>query len=70
MSSGVEVAKRCQELDRLSPSEVRAFMDSFDVVLADCDGVLWKGSDEIPGSAETIRMMRDMLTQVELTKRD
>ena len=61
----VEAARRCHELDIPRPSGVQVF----DVVPAGCDGVPWKGPEEIPGSAETIWIMRDMRTQVELIKR-
>jgi ribonucleotide monophosphatase NagD (HAD superfamily) len=33
----------CQDLASMSPTEVKSFFDSYDTVLTDCDGVLWKG---------------------------
>ena len=33
----------CQDLASMSPTEVKTFFDSYDTVLTDCDGVLWKG---------------------------
>lgn len=34
------------------------FLNSFDYVLTDCDGVLWIGQDAIPGSPETINALK------------
>ena len=34
----------CQDLASMSPTEVKTFFDSYDTVLTDCDGVLWKGN--------------------------
>ena len=34
----------CQDLTAMSPTEVKSFFDSYDTVLTDCDGVLWKGN--------------------------
>ena len=39
----------CKEISKLPADEVKAFFDSFDTVLADCDGVLWRGPEAIPG---------------------
>lgn len=42
-----------------SPSrELRDFADQFDNYIIDCDGVLWKSGDLIPGSKETIARLR------------
>ena len=40
--------------------EIQSFFDSFDTVLTDCDGVLWKGVNPIPGSPEMIHQFRKM----------
>ena len=50
----------CQEITSMSPSEVKSFFDSFDTVLTDCDGVLWKGNNPIEGSPEIIHKFREM----------
>ena len=39
----------CKELSKASSEEVQAFFKSFDTVLLDCDGVLWRGPNSIPG---------------------
>jgi len=44
----------------MSDDQVKAWMDSFDTVLTDCDGVLWVGSNPIPGSPEMINRFRDL----------
>ncbi|XP_069704333.1 glycerol-3-phosphate phosphatase-like isoform X3 [Periplaneta americana] len=41
-------------LSSLSKGEFKEFIDSFDTVLADCDGVLWLGNIVIPGSPHAI----------------
>lgn len=40
----------------LSAEEFKSFMDSFDVVLSDCDGTLWK-ANPIPHAGETIHAL-------------
>lgn len=35
-------------------------IDAYDAFLVDLDGVVWRGEEEIPGAAETIRALRDM----------
>ena len=48
----------CRELPSLSSSELDSFLSSFDVVMTDCDGVLWVGNEEIEGSASVINWLR------------
>lgn len=60
-SSALKVAKKCQELSRLSAPELRGFFASFDVVMTDCDGVLWVGTTEIEGAARCVRALREMM---------
>jgi len=50
----------CQDLASMSPTEVKTFFDSYDTVLTDCDGVLWKGNSPIEGSPEMIHKFREM----------
>jgi len=38
---------------------IKEFLDNFDVFLFDCDGVLWSGDHVFPGTAETIKYLRD-----------
>jgi len=44
----------------LTADNVKSFVNSFDNVLADCDGVLWNGMEAIPGSPETINQFIKM----------
>ncbi len=44
--------RRCRELCKMSAAELAAFFGSFDVVMTDCDGVLWTGGQEITGEAD------------------
>ena len=48
----------CKEIGSLSKSELDAFLNSFDTVLTDCDGVLWAGSYAIDGSPEVVQALR------------
>ncbi|KAL0852536.1 hypothetical protein ABMA27_017017 [Loxostege sticticalis] len=43
-----------RSLTSLTKSELRNFVDSFDVVLSDCDGVLWREADVIIGSPDSV----------------
>ena len=47
------------QLENLDAGKVGDFIDSFDTVLTDCDGVLWTGANAIEGSPETINLLRD-----------
>ena len=49
---------RCQELSKLGQQELKDFFNSFDVVMSDCDGVLWVGMNEIEGSAAMVNKFR------------
>ena len=49
-----------KNLNQATKQEITAFFDSFDTVLTDCDGVLWKGVNAIPGSPEMIHQFRQM----------
>ncbi|KAL4707693.1 hypothetical protein ACJJTC_014874 [Scirpophaga incertulas] len=40
--------------------QIQQFIDSFDTVLADCDGVLWIENNAIPGSADTMNYFRKL----------
>lgn len=42
----------------LSPKERERFVDSFDCVICDCDGVLWTVFDPIPGVGEALKTLQ------------
>ena len=44
----------------MTDQQVNDWICSFDTVMTDCDGVLWVGSDPIPGSPDMIRRFRDL----------
>ncbi|KAJ8023788.1 Glycerol-3-phosphate phosphatase [Holothuria leucospilota] len=48
------------QFQQITEANVKEFLDSVDTVLLDCDGVLWRGEDAIPGSPETVRLLRAM----------
>lgn len=50
----------CKEVADLSDSQVEAWFNSFDTVMTDCDGVLWIGSEPIPGSPDMIQRFRQL----------
>ncbi|CAL4128232.1 unnamed protein product [Meganyctiphanes norvegica] len=41
----------------LTKDNINIFLDSFDNILADCDGVLWHGPEVIEGSRETLQYL-------------
>lgn len=43
---------------RLSGSLVKQVLDSVDSVLFDCDGVIWRGDQAIPGAAQVISLLK------------
>ncbi|XP_059609095.1 glycerol-3-phosphate phosphatase-like [Phlebotomus argentipes] len=50
-------ARRLQSLPR---EEIRAFINSFDTVLTDCDGVIWLFNEAIQGAPEVINKFIEM----------
>jgi len=50
----------CQEVSKLSDTQVREWFNSFDTVMTDCDGVLWVGAEAIPGSPDMVRRFREL----------
>ena len=58
------MSKMVKNLNEASKQEAQSFFDSFDTVLTDCDGVLWKGNNAIQGSPELIHQFRKMGKQV------
>ena len=51
---------RCKEIEHLSNNEIDEFLNSFETVLTDCDGVLWTGSQAIDGSPQVIQAFRHL----------
>lgn len=41
-----------------TPSQYSSLLDSYDVWLFDCDGVLWSGDDLIPGAVSVLEKLR------------
>ncbi|KAI4462853.1 4-nitrophenylphosphatase-related [Holotrichia oblita] len=48
------------DLTNLSKTEVKKFIDSFDVVLTDCDGVLWLDNQVYEGTPQVLNYLRDL----------
>ncbi|KPI97349.1 Phosphoglycolate phosphatase [Papilio xuthus] len=46
------------DLKHAEKEQVEEFLNSFDTVLSDCDGVLWIDNNAIPGSADTMNYFR------------
>ncbi|XP_053985799.1 uncharacterized protein LOC128880109 [Hylaeus volcanicus] len=51
---------RTKELTKMTPKQAQEFLDSFDIVLSDCDGVLWRIMDSIPGALHTMSRLQDI----------
>ncbi|KRT81634.1 hydrolase [Oryctes borbonicus] len=47
-------------LANLSKEEIKKFIDSFDVLLTDCDGVLWLENQVYDGSPQALNSLRDL----------
>lgn len=43
-----------------SEQKVIEFLDKFDTILSDCDGVLWVNNDAVPGAPSTLNKLRHM----------
>lgn len=41
-------------LASLTPADVKLWLDSFDTVLTDCDGVIWVENNPLPGATDVI----------------
>ncbi|XP_044729504.1 glycerol-3-phosphate phosphatase-like [Chrysoperla carnea] len=51
---------KVQNLSTLKSNDIKAFLASFDTVICDCDGVLWRLDKAIPGSPETLNKFRQL----------
>lgn len=53
----------CRDLTEALASEVEALLSSVDTILCDCDGVLYKGKNAIPGSPEAYAYLTGKLNK-------
>jgi len=60
--SGIHKAmgRVCRLFNSLAGIEVRSFLNSFDTVMTDCDGVLWRGNNPIGEAAKVVNAFRDL----------
>lgn len=58
------VAMSLRDLESLSSSELKTFLDSFDNVLCDCDGVIWLAYKPFPGINESLSKLRECGKQI------
>lgn len=49
-----------KHVSSLSKAEFRMLIDSIDVVLSDCDGVLWRETEVIENSPETVSKLKEL----------
>ncbi|XP_073843820.1 glycerol-3-phosphate phosphatase-like [Musca autumnalis] len=52
--------KSATKLLEIEEDKVKEWLDSFDAVLTDCDGVLWVYGDVIPGSVEVMNRFKEL----------
>lgn len=52
--------KSVTELSSLTAEAFKTFLDSFDTVLTDCDGVLWLEMKALEGSPDVINTLQDL----------
>ena len=50
----------CRNLADASPAELKSFLASFDTVLCDCDGVVYRGGKALPGSPDMLAKFKDL----------
>ncbi|XP_011502094.1 PREDICTED: phosphoglycolate phosphatase [Ceratosolen solmsi marchali] len=48
------------DLKSLDKQNMEKFLESFDIVLSDCDGVLWRETDVINGSPEAVNKLKQL----------
>lgn len=51
-------------LNKAKKSEIKQWINSFDTVLSDCDGVLWLGDRVLPGSPDVINFFKSIGKQI------
>ncbi|XP_049312383.1 uncharacterized protein LOC125775310 isoform X1 [Bactrocera dorsalis] len=57
-------ARKVPHILKLSAKEQKEFVNSFDVVLCDCDGVMWMASSPLPRTGEAVNALKDDGKQV------
>ncbi|XP_023330012.1 glycerol-3-phosphate phosphatase isoform X4 [Eurytemora carolleeae] len=50
----------CTHINHMSDEDVKSWLNSFDTVMTDCDGVLWVGAEAIQGSPQVINRFREL----------
>ncbi|XP_026499175.1 glycerol-3-phosphate phosphatase-like [Vanessa tameamea] len=59
-TSGKMFKSAVLNLQEANTDQVQEFLNSFDTVLSDCDGVLWINNNAVPGSAEAMNYFRKL----------
>ncbi|XP_069965996.1 uncharacterized protein [Bactrocera oleae] len=57
-------ARKVPHILKLSPQEQKEFVNSFDVVMCDCDGVMWMATSPIPRTGEAVNALKAAGKQV------
>ncbi|XP_018792369.1 PREDICTED: 4-nitrophenylphosphatase-like isoform X2 [Bactrocera latifrons] len=52
-------ARKVRHILNISAKEQREFVNSFDVVMCDCDGVMWMVSSPLPRTGEAVNALKD-----------
>lgn len=55
-----------KDLSDMTAEQLRTFLNSFDVVFSDCDGVLWVLDTPIPGTVDSLKRLQDLGKKVYL----
>lgn len=53
-------SRKLPDLREFTKQELHRFLDSFDTILSDCDGVLWSCHTPIKGALEALKKLQDM----------
>lgn len=54
------MSRSCRLFTSMDQSEIRSFLNSFDTIVTDCDGVLWRGNSPIGEAAKVVNAFRDL----------
>ncbi|XP_075157785.1 uncharacterized protein LOC142231051 [Haematobia irritans] len=58
MSNIIKNRKRSKHILDLTMEEKQKFLDSFDIILSDCDGVIWNVAQPISNTGEAINLLK------------